>query len=80
MESWGLGLGFRVSGFGFFGLRVGYCPHPVTVDIRGPIKGYIYNTCPTVTEGGQYPSLGFRTSVQGLGSGGVVEYEYEEVV
>ena len=27
------GLGFRVY--------VGYCPHPVTVYIRGPIKGYI---------------------------------------
>ena len=23
--------------------RVGYCPHPVTVYIRGPIKGYIYH-------------------------------------
>ena len=21
---------------------IGYCPHPVTVHIRGPIKGYIY--------------------------------------
>ena len=39
--------------------RVGYCPHPVTVYIRGPIKGYIqsyYNYYPTVTEGGQYPN------------------------
>ena len=31
-------LGFRVEGLGF---RVGYCPHPVTVYIRGPTKGYI---------------------------------------
>ena len=23
--------------------NLGYCPHPVTVYIRGPIKGYIYN-------------------------------------
>ena len=22
-------------------LKLGYCPHPVTVYIRGPIKGYI---------------------------------------
>ena len=22
-------------------ISVGYCPHPVTVYIRGPIKGYI---------------------------------------
>ena len=22
-------------------LNLGYCPHPVTVYIRGPIKGYI---------------------------------------
>ena len=36
---------------------------PVTVYIRGPIKGYIkpyYNHYPSVTEGGQYPRLGFR--------------------
>ena len=24
------------------GVWTGYCPHPVTVDIRGPIKGSIY--------------------------------------
>ena len=33
-------------------------PPPVTVYIRGPIKGYIYpyyNYYPTVTEGVQYP-------------------------
>ena len=48
---WGLGLGVRegfqadtsrkncsgASGPGY----LGYCPHPVTVYIRGPIKGYI---------------------------------------
>ena len=36
-------------------------PPPVTVYIRGPIKGYIYpyyNYYPTVSEGGQYPTLG----------------------
>ena len=35
-----------------------YCPPPVTVYIRGPLKGYIspyYKYFPTVTEGGQYP-------------------------
>ena len=35
--------------------QVGYCPHPVTVYIRGPIKGDIYPYCdyyPTATEGG----------------------------
>ena len=26
------------------GPYLGYCPHPVTVYIRGPIKGYIYIT------------------------------------
>ena len=34
---------------------LGYSPHPVTVYIRGPIKGYIepyYTYYPTVTEGG----------------------------
>ena len=34
---------------------------PVTVYIRGPIKGYIspyYIYYPTVTEGGQYPRFG----------------------
>ena len=34
-------------------------PPPVTVYIRGPIKGYIYpsyNYYPTVTERGQYPT------------------------
>ena len=39
---------------------VGYCPHPVTVYIRGPIKGYIepyYIHYPTITEGGQYPRV-----------------------
>ena len=38
-------------------LNFGYCPDPVTVYIRGPIKGYIspyYTYYPTVTEGGQY--------------------------
>ena len=37
------------------GVWTGYCPHPVTVDIRGPIKGYIYpcyTYYPTVSEGG----------------------------
>ena len=53
---WGL-RGLRVKGLVFRGLGIwfGYCPHPVTVYIRGPIKGYIYpyyNYCPTVTEGG----------------------------
>ena len=40
-------------------LYFGYCPHPVTVYIRGPSKDYIYiyyNYYPTVTEGGQYLS------------------------
>ena len=31
----------RVQGLGLRD-EVGYCPHPVTVYIRGPIKGYIY--------------------------------------
>ena len=37
------------------GSGVGYCPHPVTVYIRGPIKGYItiLSYYPTVTEGEQ---------------------------
>ena len=38
-------------------LYFGYCPHPVTVHIRGPIKSYIqtyYTYYPTVTEGGQH--------------------------
>ena len=38
------------------GFRLGTAP-PVTVCIRGPIKGYIqphYIYFPTVTEGGQY--------------------------
>ena len=37
------GLGFRGSGFRGLGFRVevGYCPHPVTVYIRGPNKGCI---------------------------------------
>ena len=36
---------------------VGYCRHPATVYIRGPIMGYIEPYCkyyPTVTEGWQY--------------------------
>ena len=40
--------------------EVGYCPHPVTVYIRGPIKGYIksfYTSYQAVTEWGQYPTL-----------------------
>ena len=44
-----------------FRVRVGYCPYPVTVYVRGPIKGYIspyYSYYPAVTEWGQYPSLG----------------------
>ena len=24
-----------------FTVKLGYCPHPATVHIRGPIKGYI---------------------------------------
>ena len=34
-------------------------PPPVTVYVRGPIKGYMYpyyNHYPTVTGGGQYPT------------------------
>ena len=37
---------------------LGYCPHPVTVYITGPIKGYIepyYKYYAAVAEGGQYP-------------------------
>ena len=40
-------------------LYIGYCPHPVTVYIRGPIKGYIspyYGYYPTVSVWGQYPT------------------------
>ena len=69
---WGLGfrvwgLGFRVLGFGFWvlGFKVLVLPPPVTVYIRGPIKGYIqpfYIHYPAVTEGG-------GGSTQGLGLG-----------
>ena len=41
-------------------LVLGTAPHPVTVYIRGPIKGYIYpcyTYYPTVTEGGQHSNL-----------------------
>ena len=70
---WGLGfrvwvvwgLGFRVQGFRGLGFRVlGWVlpTHtPVTVYIRGLIKGYISpheNYYPTVTEGGQHPRFG----------------------
>ena len=37
-------LGFRFWGFrvlGFWRVYLGYCPYPVTVYVRGPIKGYI---------------------------------------
>ena len=47
-----LGVRFRV--------KVGYCPHPVTVYIKGTIKGYIepyHEYYPTVTKWGQYPRL-----------------------
>ena len=40
-----VGLGFRHTESDSFHkpkiLQFGYCPHPVTVYIRGPIKGYI---------------------------------------
>ena len=56
---WGLGLSVCVCvAFWYRGKGLGYRPHPVTVYIRGPIKGYIepyYNYYPAVTEGGQYP-------------------------
>ena len=55
----GLGLQLPANANGFR-VQVGYCPHPVTVYIRGPTKGYIYNHITTIqlllsTEG-----LGFR--------------------
>ena len=37
-----------------------YCPHPVTVYSRGPIKDYVhpyYIYYPTVTEGGAVPKV-----------------------
>ena len=49
-----MGVGFRGLG-AYCRVEVGYCPHPVTVYIRGPIKGYIellHIDYPTVTEGG----------------------------
>ena len=54
-----------------FRIHYGYCPHPVTVHIRGPIKGYIYpyyNYYPTVTEGGQYPRFIMLRSKQPKGT------------
>ena len=36
-------------------LNLGYCPHPVTLYIRGPEPYYAYS--PTVTDGGQYPTF-----------------------
>ena len=35
--------GFEASALNVTGLRVyfGYCPHPVTVYVGGPMKGYI---------------------------------------
>ena len=41
-------------------IYLGYCPHPVTVYIRGPIKSYIqpyYSYYPAVTEGGAVPNI-----------------------
>ena len=59
----GLNAHFTVesSGSRFWdvGFVLGTAP-PVTVYIRGPIKGYIQPYCsyyPTVTEWGQYPSF-----------------------
>ena len=43
---------------GRMGVLVGYCPHPVTVYIRGPIKDYIYHIIfiiQVLLRGGQYP-------------------------
>ena len=55
-------IGFRVLCLEVIQFSTGYCPHPVTVYSRSPIKGYIYiyiypyyNHYPTVTEWGQYP-------------------------
>ena len=39
-----IGILYGIIGVMMFfsnGFKVGYCPHPVTVDIRGPIKDYI---------------------------------------
>ena len=49
-------------------LYFGYCPHPVAVYIRGPIKGYIepyYAYYPTVTEVGAVPNLYSRKKILG---------------
>ena len=49
VEFWGSGFQ-QVSGLDLqtfqtylqpYTLNLGYCPHPVTVYIRGPIKGYV---------------------------------------
>ena len=57
-------------------LYVGYCPHPVQSIIKGYIEPY-YNSYPTYSEGGQYPSYmgGYigtmgnkmETTIQGIG-------------
>ena len=55
---WYLGTSSQLQGKGEICTIYPSCPHPVTVYIRGPIKGYIYpysNYYLTVTGWGQYP-------------------------
>ena len=51
-------------------MHLGYCLSPVTVYIKGPIKGYIYPYYyyyPTVTEWGQDPTYTLATSKELVG-------------
>ena len=60
---------YRVKGLGCIGVRVGYSPHTVTVNMRLLFRALYINIYPdheshsTVTGCGQYPSF----TVQGLG-------------
>ena len=56
------------QGFRGFEVKLGYCPNPVTVHIRGPIEGYIYNHNIIIIQlllRGQYPRLRHWGGVRG---------------